>query len=110
METHIEHGGDGVGPAATAADVGTTGRRATAMLERAAERAADHAWRRLRRRPYLGVAAAGAAGIALASAVGIAELAVGVFAAYAAYGILVKKEPPSQALRDAAKIERDVRV
>lgn len=63
----------------------------------------DAVWRTFKRRPALGISAATLTGLGLATAVGASELAIAFAAGIAAYQILKKNEPPSQALRDAAK-------
>jgi hypothetical protein len=95
-------------PQATGSDRGSPARRATGAIESFAERGADLLWARLRQRPYLGVAVAGGVGLALASAVGVGELAIAALCAYAAYGMLARHEPPSKAFRDAAQVEKDL--
>jgi hypothetical protein len=55
--------------------------------------------------PYLVSVVAGAVGIALASVVGVAELAVGVAAAYVAYDVIARGVPLWDAIRQA---EREV--
>jgi hypothetical protein len=82
--------------------------RLSARLESVAERGGDAVWRRLKHRPYLGVVLFGAAGLALASTVGAAEIAMGLVAGYAAYLVLKKNEPPSQAMRDARELGREI--
>src|SRR5262245_47946388 len=52
----------------------TAGRRAVAIVDRVAARAADLAWRELKRAPYFGVAAAAGVTLAAASIVGVPEL------------------------------------
>lgn len=84
--------------------------RGTAVVERAAEELGDFVWRRLKRRPYLGVALAAAAGLTLASWVGVGELALGAFAGYAAYKVLLQHEPPSRAVRDALELRKEIDV
>jgi hypothetical protein len=51
--------------------------------------------------PYLVSAVIGAAGVALASFVGAAELAVGVAAAYVAYNVIARGVPLWDAIRQA---------
>jgi len=82
--------------------------RAAIVFERSAEAIGDVLWRRMRRRPYLGVAATGAAALALASFVGVGELAFACFAGYAMFNMLRRHEPPSQAFHDAARIEKEL--
>lgn len=95
-------------PEATDSERGSVAHRATGAMESFAERGGDLLWARLRKRPYLGVAVAGGIGLALATAVGVGELAVGVVCAYAAYNMLARHEPPSKAFRDAAEVEKDL--
>lgn len=95
-------------PQATASENGSVARRATGKIEEVAERASDLLWARLRHRPYLATAIAGGLGLAIASAVGVGEIAFGVFAAYATYQMLARREPPSKAFRDATKIEKEL--
>src|SRR4051812_27045172 len=81
--------------------------RATTAVEEVAERSGDWVWDRLRKRPYLGVAVASGVGLTIASLIGVGEMAFGVLAGYVSYKMLVKHEPPSQALRDAAKLRQE---
>src|SRR5690348_4736110 len=98
--------------AANAAPVAPTNRAASLLappataLENVAEGTLDFVWRELKRRPYVGVVAIGVGGCALASVVGVAEVAFGVVTGYAAYQLLLNHEPPSKAVRDAAEIGR----
>lgn len=78
------------------------------MAERALERTGDHLWRVFRRRPYVGAVLAGAAGLGLASALGVAELAVAVGAGYAAYQVLKYRMSPTQAVRKAFELEEPI--
>jgi hypothetical protein len=64
----------------------------------------DHVWRALKSRPFVGVAGAAAVGLGLALTVGAGELAVAFAAGYAAYQVLLRHEPPSEAIEKAAKI------
>jgi hypothetical protein len=82
--------------------------RATILFERSVESVGDAVWRRMRHRPYLGVALTSATALAVASFVGVGELAVAGLAGYAMYKMLVRHEPPSQAFREAARIEKDL--
>lgn len=71
-----------------------------------AESAGDRIWRALRRRPYLGVAVTTAGGVWVASMFGVAELAFGIAAGYAAYLVLEEHMSPSQALRETIRIRK----
>ena len=51
--------------------------------------------------PYLASAIVGAAGVAIASLVGAAELAVGVAAAYVAYDVIARGVPLWDAIKQA---------
>lgn len=82
--------------------------RATIVFEHSAEAVGDVVWRRMRHRPYLGVAATGAAALALASFVGVGELAVACLAGYAMFKMLRRHEPPSQAFREAGQLEKQL--
>jgi hypothetical protein len=79
-------------------------------IDRLVARSADALWGELRRHPYFGVVAAGGVGLAAATVVGGAEIALGVLAGYAAYQMIMKREPPSQALCDAVRFERELGV
>jgi hypothetical protein len=79
-------------------------------LTKAIEAGADRVWRVLKLRPYLGIAVAAGAGLLAAYTVGPAELAIAIAAGYAAYQVLTLKLPPSQALRNAARIEQTLAV
>ncbi len=74
----------------------TTGR----ALEDSVKSAGGRLWGTLRRHPYLGVGVLAALGAAIASAVGVGELAFGAAVGYAAYNVLRGGEKPSQAARD----------
>jgi hypothetical protein len=78
--------------------------RATVVFEHSMEHVGDALWRRLRRRPYIGVGVTGVAALALASLAGVGELAFACFAAYGMFKILRQHEPPSQAFREAAQL------
>lgn len=101
-------GSDTTTPAPSATGAAATAERATLAIERIAERGGDWLWARLRRRPYLGVAVVGGLGFAVASTMGVGEIAFAVLAGYAAYQVLVKKEPPSQALKKAEEVEKEL--
>jgi len=91
-----------------AAQLGEAASHATVVFERAMERVGDVVWRRLRRRPYVGVALTSATALALASFVGVGEIAVACLAGYGMFKVLRRHEPPSQAFRDAVRVEREL--
>ena len=72
--------------------------------ERHVERGGDELWRKLKKRPVVGVGAAAGVGLGLAVTVGASELAIAFAAGYAAYKVIKKREPPSKALEDAARL------
>jgi hypothetical protein len=78
------------------------------VCEKLLEHGLDHVWHRFRKRPYLGASLAGGLGLALASVIGVGELAVGAGAAYAVYQMLKNRVPPSKALREALKLEEEL--
>jgi hypothetical protein len=78
--------------------------QAVDTIEIRAEHVGDRLWHLLKRRPLVGVALAGAVGLAAAMWVGVPELAVGAGACYFAYRVLRNGEPPSQALQDVMRI------
>jgi hypothetical protein len=84
------------------------GKGITRWIEDRSEGGVDRVWRVLRRRPYLGVAAAAGAAFALATALGPVEIAFAAGAGYAAYLTLKKGEPPSQAVKDALRVESEI--
>ena len=96
-------------PEQTHTESGTAAHRATAAIENAAERGFDFGWRHLKRRPYVGVAIATAAGFGIATIAGVGEIAFAAFVGYAAYQLLKKNEPPSQAFKKAAGFEKEIR-
>jgi hypothetical protein len=75
-------------------------------LERVLEREGDRLWGIFRRRPYVGAVLAGGVGLALATAVGVAELAVAVGTGYAAFQVLKYSISPTQAVRETMKLEQ----
>lgn len=83
---------------------GTLARKA----ENNAKRAGTRVWLELKRHPYVGVVGLGVGGVALASVVGVAELAIGVAFAYGAFNVLVRGESPEQAASTLAKELEDV--
>jgi hypothetical protein len=92
----------GLAPAKMAA-VATA--RTARFIDHQAARAGDVAWRLLRRRPYLGMAMAAGAAFVAATTIGVAEVAITVGAAYAAYQVLKLNVPPSKALRKTIELE-----
>jgi hypothetical protein len=92
----------------TTAQLGQAASRATIMFEHSMERVGDVVWRRLRRRPYVGVALTSVAALALASFVGVGEIAVACLAGYGMFKVLRRHEPPSQAFRDLVRVEREL--
>jgi hypothetical protein len=89
-------------------DTAETVGRATIVFERAAEAVGDAVWHRMRHRPYIGVALTSAAALGLASLVGVGELTVACLAGYAMFKVLRRHEPPSQAFREAAQLEKQL--
>jgi hypothetical protein len=80
---------------------------AAAKLEHLVKREGEKLWVQLKKRPSLGVALAGATGLAVATAVGVGELAIGLIAGYAAYQILREGVAPKAVAKDILeKIER----
>jgi hypothetical protein len=78
--------------------------RAANVIEKYAQRAGDRIWLAAKHRPILSVALVSTAGIVLSTAIGVAELAVGIGSGYLAYLVFRKGEPPSKALRDTMGI------
>lgn len=77
-----------------------------AKVESALKRPGARAWLAMKKRPSIGIVAAGGAGLALASAVGVGELAIAAATAYVAYQILSEGLPPDIAVKDTLnKIE-----
>jgi hypothetical protein len=81
---------------------------ATATLEQVVKDAGARVWVQLKKRPSIGVAVVGVAGIAVASVVGVGEIAIGMMAGYAAYQVLREGVSPGQAAR--TMIEEIVKV
>lgn len=80
---------------------------ATAKVEHVVKRGGEKLWVQLKKRPSLGVALAGAAGLALATAVGVGELTIGIIAGYAAYQVLREGIAPRAVAKDIVeKIEK----
>jgi hypothetical protein len=76
----------------------------------AARTVEDHAkhvgwrvWRAMRRRPSLGIALVGGAGLAAAMTIGVGELTIGLVLAYGAYQVLREGVPPKQAAENIFK-------
>ena len=72
---------------------------ASARLEQVVKDAGARVWVQLKKRPSIGVVVVGAAGLAVASAVGVGEIAVAMIAGYAAYQVLREGVSPGQAAR-----------
>ena len=72
---------------------------AAAKLEQVAKQAGARVWIQLKKRPSIGVVAVGAAGLAVASVVGVGEIAIGMIAGYAAYQVLREGVAPGEAAR-----------
>lgn len=71
----------------------------SARVEHGAKLAGAKLWEQLKRRPSLGVAMVGLGGVALATAVGVGELTIGIVAGYAAYQVLREGVAPMTAAR-----------
>jgi isoaspartyl peptidase/L-asparaginase-like protein (Ntn-hydrolase superfamily) len=56
-------------------------------------------WGQLKKRPSIGVVVVGAAGLAVASVVGVGEIAIAMIAGYAAYQVLREGVSPGAAAR-----------
>jgi hypothetical protein len=63
-------------------------------------------WRGMKKRPSIGVIAAGGAALLLADAVGVGELAMAIGIGYAAYQVLRKGTPVDEALREGEDLVR----
>lgn len=72
---------------------------ASAKLEQVVKDAGARAWVQLKKRPSIGVVTVGAAGLAVASVVGVGEIAIGMIAGYAAYQVLREGVSPGEAAR-----------
>lgn len=108
-------------PTHTAASVGATVQRrmehllshrsaergtVAARLEDCVKHGGARLWELLKRHPSLGIAAAGGAGLAAATAVGVGEIVVAVTAAYAAYQVLREGVAPAEAIgRSIERVE-----
>lgn len=71
----------------------------SAKLEQVAKDAGARLWIQLRKRPSIGVMLVGGAGLVVASAVGVGEIAIGMIAGYAAYQVLREGVAPGEAAR-----------
>jgi hypothetical protein len=70
-----------------------------AKLEQVVKGAGARVWVQLKKRPSIGVMAVGVTGLAVASAVGVGEIAIGMIAGYAAYQVLREGVSPGEAAR-----------
>jgi hypothetical protein len=70
-----------------------------AKLEQVAKDTGARLWIQLKKRPSLGVVLIGGAGLVVASAVGVGEIAIGMIAGYAAYQVLREGVAPGEAAR-----------
>jgi hypothetical protein len=71
----------------------------SAKLEQIVKETGARVWVQLKKRPSLGVVLVGGAGIAVASVVGVGEIAIGMMAGYAAYQVLREGVSPGAAAR-----------
>jgi hypothetical protein len=76
---------------------------ARARTEEVLKKLGDKAWLAMKRRPSLGVLAAAGLGVALASAIGVGELAIGLVAGYGAFQVLAEGVPLKDVVRRAAE-------
>jgi hypothetical protein len=65
-------------------------------------------WNQLRKRPSIGVAVVGVAGLGLALAVGVGELMIAFGAGYVAWQVLREGVPPKEAVANAIKEMREL--
>jgi hypothetical protein len=70
-----------------------------AKLEQVVKGAGARMWIQLKKRPSVGVVTVGVAGLAIASAVGVGEIAIGMIAGYAAYQVLREGVSPGEAAK-----------
>jgi hypothetical protein len=70
-----------------------------AKLEQLAKEASTQVWVQLKKRPSIGVVLVGAAGLAVASVVGVGEIAIGMIAGYSAYQVLREGIAPGAAAK-----------
>jgi hypothetical protein len=81
------------------ADEGTT----AAVVEDHAKHVGWRVWRAMRRRPSLGIAVVGGAGLAAAMAIGVGELTIGLVLGYGAYQVLREGVSPGKAAENIIK-------
>jgi hypothetical protein len=74
---------------------GTTG----AKLEQVVKDTGSRVWIQLKKRPSIGVVVVGATGLAVASVVGVGEIAIAMIAGYAAYQVLREGVSPGEAAK-----------
>jgi hypothetical protein len=72
---------------------------AAAKLEHVVKEAGGRVWIQLKKRPSVGVVAVGAAGLVVASVVGVGEIAIAILAGYGAYQVLREGVSPGEAVR-----------
>jgi len=72
---------------------------ASAKLEQVVKDAGARVWIQLKKRPSIGVVGVGITGLAVASAVGVGEIAIGMIAGYAAYQVLREGISPGEAAK-----------
>jgi hypothetical protein len=70
-----------------------------AKLEQVVKDAGARVWIQMKKRPSIGVVTVGVAGLAVASAVGVGEIAIGMIAGYAAYQVLREGVSPGEAAK-----------
>jgi hypothetical protein len=73
------------------------------QIEDSSKIAAAKVWRRLKRRPYAGIAAATAFGFTVASMTGVGELAIAALCGYGAYQVLRRGEPAGEAVEEMVR-------
>jgi hypothetical protein len=71
----------------------------SAKLEQVVKGAGARVWAQLKKRPSIGVVVVGAAGLAVASVVGVGEIAIGMITGYAAYQVLREGVSPGEAAK-----------
>lgn len=71
-------------------------------------RVANVVWRGLKRSPYLGVGLAAGVALGAAALIGPGELVIAIGAGYVAFQILRMDVPPSEAVRRAVEIEKEL--
>lgn len=85
-----------------------TGTRA-ATWERDLKRRGERVWSAMKKRPSIGVIAAGAIGLGLASTVGVGELIIALTAGYAAYQVLREGATAADAMKKSITLLEDMR-